>query len=628
MRIYLKLKEQAGATLVEVLVAIALTGIMLPALATALVSSHAGKASSIQQLQATSLMHEAIDATRNVREKGWTNIATDGTYHPVISGSTWALVNGSESISGFTRQVVISSVQRNASNVIVSSGGTTDPSTKHVVVTVSWTTPTVGSVSNDAYFTRWQNNTTWVQTTQGDFTAGTLTNTCAVSTCAAATQPNNSVQLQDSPATWQLPSVIGSYNVTGSVSGLTVFEATIGTTPYAFVGYSGGLAIVNVSNPASPTLVSSYTAQGQVNGIYVVGTTAYLATSSDTAELVTLNVANPATPAMQDTLNLGDAGDANTVFVTGGFAYVGKVAAGLLNQEFFIVNVSNPANITQTGTLARLNADINSIYVSGNFAYLATSQSNSQLRVVNVTTKNSPSNAATVNLGVTANKVDVSSGTYAYVATQSNGTAGEVRVYNVSTPTAPSAVGSGYEVGGNVIGLDIDPANPNYLILATAVASKQAIILNISTPASISLVNNMNIGSSLNKVMIAGSYAYFGSTNTSQELTIVYTGYRPSGTFESSTFDATANVGFNYFTFTNTVPGDSTLKYQIAANNTGSTWSYIGPDGTASSYFTSPGSIPLSVTSNRYFRYKAFFTPTTNGQQTPVISDVTVNYSP
>ncbi|MGH7241215.1 MAG: hypothetical protein ACREGB_02895, partial [Candidatus Saccharimonadales bacterium] len=85
--------------------------------------------------------------------------------------------------------------------------------------------------------------------------------------------------------------------------------------------------------------------------------------------------------------------------------------------------------------------------------------------------------------------------------------------------------------------------------------------------------------------------------------------------------------GYNYFTFTGTAPAGTTLQFQIAANNTNSGWSYVGPDGTASTYYTAGGSVPLSLVSNRYFRYKAYLT-TTNGQATPKIDDVEVNYSP
>lgn len=177
-----RIKQQAGATLIEVLVAIAITGLFLPVLATVLLAAQSGKTSTSLQLQATSLLHEGDEAVRSVRNTGWSGIATDGTYHPVISGSNWTLVNGSQTIGGFTRQVVISPAQRDGGGSLVSTGGNDDPSTKHIVVTVSWSTPNSASLSSDMDLSRWQHNAAWQQTTQADFTAGTLTGTTPTNT--------------------------------------------------------------------------------------------------------------------------------------------------------------------------------------------------------------------------------------------------------------------------------------------------------------------------------------------------------------------------------------------------------------------------------------------------------------
>ncbi len=184
-------KKQRGATLVEVLVAIALTGVMLPTLATALVTAHAGRASSQQQLKAAALLHEATEAVRVVREAGWEEIATDGVYHPAISGSTWSLQSGAETIDGFTRDVTIASAQRDSSGALAPSGGADDPATKHITVSVAWSTPYDASVTEDLYLSRWQHNTTWVQTTEADFLAGSATNATVTNTAGGEVALDN-----------------------------------------------------------------------------------------------------------------------------------------------------------------------------------------------------------------------------------------------------------------------------------------------------------------------------------------------------------------------------------------------------------------------------------------------------
>lgn len=104
--------------------------------------------------------------------------------------------------------------------------------------------------------------------------------------------------------------------------------------------------------------------------------------------------------------------------------------------------------------------------------------------------------------------------------------------------------------------------------------------------------------------------------------------YVLSGTVESSTFD-TGTSSSNYTTITwqpTSQNPATTLKFQIAANNDNTTWNYVGPDGTAGTYYTVPGSdITSSLDGNRYVRYKAYLS-TTDDKYTPVLTSIGINY--
>lgn len=104
--------------------------------------------------------------------------------------------------------------------------------------------------------------------------------------------------------------------------------------------------------------------------------------------------------------------------------------------------------------------------------------------------------------------------------------------------------------------------------------------------------------------------------------------YAPSGWLESSTFD-TGTDQSNYTTITwapTTQVANTNLSFQIAANNDNATWNYVGPDGTASTYYTVSGSNVSSVLDgNRYVRYKVFLA-TTNDKKTPVLTSIQINY--
>ncbi len=130
----LSIRCNKGQSLIELLVALGIAAVLLPALLTAFVSTREGRVQQNQRLQAVSILKEAEEAVRVVREKDWNIFAVNGTYHPVISNPTWQLSTGPVTIDGFTRAVVISDVFRNANGAIVTSGGTLDPSTKKFAI--------------------------------------------------------------------------------------------------------------------------------------------------------------------------------------------------------------------------------------------------------------------------------------------------------------------------------------------------------------------------------------------------------------------------------------------------------------------------------------------------------------
>jgi len=249
--------KNKGQSIIEILIAIALTAIFLPALITGLVSSREGRAQQIQRLEATTLAREVEEAVRTVRENNWNAFAVNGTYHSVNSGTTWTLVSGSELINGFTRSAVVSDVQRDSNGNIVTSGGTVDPSSKKVEISVSWNTPITSSVTYTIYLTRFINNSSFIETTEDDFNDGAqtsviITNTGGGEVVLAAgghgswCAPNLSIAALDLPKQ-------GVANAVSAISG----QGFAGTGDNA-----SGVSFANISiaNPPYPTPPSASTA--------------------------------------------------------------------------------------------------------------------------------------------------------------------------------------------------------------------------------------------------------------------------------------------------------------------------------------------------------------------------------
>ncbi|MEK7659019.1 MAG: hypothetical protein AAB352_04115 [Patescibacteria group bacterium] len=104
--------------------------------------------------------------------------------------------------------------------------------------------------------------------------------------------------------------------------------------------------------------------------------------------------------------------------------------------------------------------------------------------------------------------------------------------------------------------------------------------------------------------------------------------YYSSGSLISSGFDTGTELS-SYTTLT-WLPASqdpaTSIKFQIATNNDNLTWNYIGPDGTADTYYTVSGTTINAINSNqRYIRYKTFLS-TTDTLKTPVLTSIDVNY--
>lgn len=133
----------------------------------------------------------------------------------------------------------------------------------------------------------------------------------------------------------------------------------------------------------------------------------------------------------------------------------------------------------------------------------------------------------------------------------------------------------------------------------------------------------------------AGSFTQAGFTVNQAGL---YVDNATGGTSPATT------ANFDYFMvrpFANTAPaiiewqpgdqssqvGANAVRFQIATNNDNITWNFIGPDGTASSYYTVSGQTVNPIHYNdRYLRYRVYLS-TANINYTPNISDVNITFA-
>jgi hypothetical protein len=263
---------------------------------------------------------------------------------------------------------------------------------------------------------------------------------------------------------------------------------------YAYVANTNGsLQIFNISNPASPSLVST-TATGGFGGYAVAinGNYAYI-TGQNSNTLQIFNVSNPASPSLVSTTATGIY--PYNLTVSGSYAYV----VNFNSNAFQIFNISNPASPSLVSTTATGSAPI-SVAISGSYVYVA-NLSSGTLQIFNISNPTSPALVGTANTGGNPTFVAVS-GSYAYVAVESSNV---LNVYNISNPASPALVGTAATAtGGRPVSLAI---SGNYAYV-TVVDSNTLQVYNISNPASPTVVGTAATGNYPESVAVSGGYAY------------------------------------------------------------------------------------------------------------------------
>ncbi len=203
--------------------------------------------------------------------------------------------------------------------------------------------------------------------------------------------------------------------------------------------------------------------------------------------------------------------------------------------------------------------------------------------------------------------------------------------------------------GGLPVGDDLSIAT----IPGFSSATGQYFKATFATPLNVSAGTMYAIIVRANALPSAGSYAYLTSTTdaysggtrlTSTTSGVVWglrdfdagfrtyigSGYVNSGDLVSSLKDSNppggSNPTWSTLSWDGTTPANTTLRFQAAGSNSSSgPFAFVGPDGTAGTFFNSTGANLNQFNGLRYLKYKALLS-NTNPAVTPVLKDATVCY--
>ena len=212
---------------------------------------------------------------------------------------------------------------------------------------------------------------------------------------------------------------------------------------YAYVALSfQGLLIANVSDPVAPYVVSELDVEDGCNSLFKSGNYIY-ATAYDSG-LVVINIADPIHPFLAGRNNdnvLGDHGLC-TVAVNGNYAYVGDIEGAVR-----IFDISNPTSPIYVSCLDSTDRGGQKIIVDGGYAYLACYWHKDH--VIDIRNPLNPSVKYTYD-GANGSNSIIKSGSNLFIGGLdsvgwSMGGRGMLHILDVTDPISPTLIGGFYD---------------------------------------------------------------------------------------------------------------------------------------------------------------------------------------
>lgn len=426
--------KEKGQLIIELLVAMAIFISVVSATAFLILDSYVANRAGGEMTQSTFLAQEGLEAARAIRDSGWNNL-TAGSHGLSVSGNNWIFSGSQEDIgtklNQGTRQIIIENI---------------DSDRKKITCQVAWQFAANRSqnVTLTTYLTNWQ---------------------------------------KLGIGNWLNPTREAGLNIAGTNDGLKIQAQG----NFAYLVRNGGspnFIIIDVTNTASPLVVSSLTLSGTPKNIWVAGNYAYVASTADNRELQIIDISNPSLPSLAGFYNAVGSADANGIYVVGSTAYLTRTSS--TEREFLIINISEPTLPTLMGSLD-LAATGYEVVALGDFAFVASGHNSQELQVVNISNPASPALAGWADISGTTDAITI----IGFGATVIVGRGNLAYLFDVSSPVAPVQIGS-FNYLGTVNDFSLGNSN-NYLFSATSRSDGEFKVVDISASGSPFLLGTYNV---------------------------------------------------------------------------------------------------------------------------------------
>ena len=348
-----------GFSVVEVMLATSLFGLLLVALLGAYLYAEESTVFVGSHARALFLAEEGLEAVRNIRDADFVQVSV-GTHGLTPTGGVYGFSGASDTTGMFTRTVTITDIDDNRKEVVsevswqqfLRSGSVSLKTrlTNFRARLADWSLPfqeaflnitgnqnaTKVQVSGDyAYIIRNNANTanfyiihisnpalpTLASTLN---ISGTPQNIFVDNGFVYVTSNADTRELQIIDATNpNAPLLVGGYDDPGTDDGRGIF--VVGGRAYMTLSAGVDFAVLDVSAPDAPFPISALNIDNVPNEVFVAGDFAYIATSSNTREILVLQLSVGPTPVLTGSLNLPGNTDANTITFSSNTIYVGQM---------------------------------------------------------------------------------------------------------------------------------------------------------------------------------------------------------------------------------------------------------------------------------------------------------------
>ncbi len=313
-------------------------------------------------------------------------------------------------------------------------------------------------------------------------------------------------------------SVVDTLNLSGN-SGAAAIDL-YGTNVYVGLNSNGSgyeLAAINATDPTNLLITSTLEVSASVERIQVDtnGQYAAAATRLDGKNLFLIDLST-FTEANSGDLDGGSQAESGSLF--GGHGYLGSTSS---SEDVVAFRVSpggwSDAELVASADLSG-NHDESSIWVSGNYAYQATENNgvNHDFFVYDISTPTSPTYLGSIDSNSDVNDLVVS-GNYVYLATKDNSR--EVIVIDVTTKTSPQIVGT-YNATGSRDGVSLALSGNTLYLGREDGSDPDFYMLDITDKDTPAFLGSTDYAGDLERMAVSGSYVFAATESNNEELAV------------------------------------------------------------------------------------------------------------